>query len=538
MAAASDIDFPGFIQKNLSFGLRSAFSRSLLNPPVSSLPAASSGGGRTLYRLVHEETFYGGESLVATTTDIELARLELHKSVHAKYLDVVKKHRFAPILKHLSLSAVWDDEAWFGQKQVSSFRIATKHANINSKAFSVDINALKSYAGEILGDMSETKVSVARLLDEFWWRRQARKRLREIREALWLHLYPLKLKAGVSIDAHRASRAQDQATDIWAGKRVIYHKESGLKFAIDTSAESRKKRYSELLCRTSGISKRAAEAGLTAFFITATAPSNMHATTTKNGKRVENENWDGTLPADAHSFLLKAWANTRSSATFRRIKREIGHIDFVRATEPHGDGTPHIHVLVFLRLNDKEALENVLRRCFKCRKCDGEARFKHGIKVEMKKDAGHIVSYLAKYIAKSAGSDVEKPDADVLAWRRAHGGIRSFALSRSGATVWKRARAKHLDHTQDEDLKLVIDAAKQNDAFEFDKLSVGFSLFYEEAENGYGETVSRVAGVYNRRTSEITFFHSKCVIATKAEAALIDCVHIVKSDRSRGVSQE
>ena len=76
-------------------------------------------------------------------------------------------------------------------------------------------------------------------------------------------------------------------------------------------------------------------------FITVTCPSRMHPWLLRSCKR--NSKFDGTLPSQAQQHFCKTW-----SRICAQLKRDGINIYGFRVAEPHHDGTPHWHLLVFL----------------------------------------------------------------------------------------------------------------------------------------------------------------------------------------------
>lgn len=100
-------------------------------------------------------------------------------------------------------------------------------------------------------------------------------------------------------------------------------------------------RFQETMNRLRGIDEWAIENSFVSLFLTLTAPSSFHATheTGKNNKK-----WQGASPRDTQRYLNKVWAQLRAQFA----KRRIGFFGF-RGVEPHHDGTPHWHLLMYVK---------------------------------------------------------------------------------------------------------------------------------------------------------------------------------------------
>lgn len=88
----------------------------------------------------------------------------------------------------------------------------------------------------------------------------------------------------------------------------------------------------------------AARNGYLGVFLTLTVPGCFHVKTLKNGRAVPNPRYSGATPAEGQEWLLAKWAKVRAGIAYRGIAA-YG----LRMVEPHHDGTPHWHVLLWVR---------------------------------------------------------------------------------------------------------------------------------------------------------------------------------------------
>ena len=129
-------------------------------------------------------------------------------------------------------------------------------------------------------------------------------------------------------------------------------------------------------------------------FYTLTTPSRMHACL-HNGKT--NLRYDGTTTLQAHKYLTHLWALIRAELHRQGI-RPYGF----RVVEPHYDGTPQWHLLLFMPAKHRATVREVMRR-YALADCGEEPgaqthRFK-AIAIDPAK--GTAAGYIAKYIAKN-----------------------------------------------------------------------------------------------------------------------------------------
>lgn len=154
-------------------------------------------------------------------------------------------------------------------------------------------------------------------------------------------------------------------------------------------------RRNELMARLAGFEQIADELGHVAAFVTLTCPSRMHSVRSISG--APNPKYDGTTPGQAQTYLAKIWSRIRA-----KLKRDNIDIYGFRVAEPHHDGTPHWHLLVFLAPQHL----NVLKAIFNTYALQDDANEKganrHRVKWEMiDKSKGSAVAYVAKYVSKN-----------------------------------------------------------------------------------------------------------------------------------------
>ncbi len=296
---------------------------------------------------------------------------------------------------------------------------------------------------------------VVRMTDEKWWRRALRRAMVRELERQAIRLGFVHRRAGLY--------ASDEAVDRRAGQRkrnrrvleqVEAENDSGERFTLAELASHNVSnpavRRAELMTRIAGFEEFAQARGDAAMFYTITAPSRMHARLAKSGEA--NPKYDGTSPRGAQEHLRRMWARARA-----KLHRRGAWVYGFRIAEPHHDGTPHWHLLLFMRPEyaagvtailegyahetDAEELSSAAAR---------EARFKA---VAIDWSRGSAAGYVAKYVAKNVdgfnvGDDFEAEGAAdasdtvrrVDAWASTWG-IRQFQqVGGPGVTIWRELR--------------------------------------------------------------------------------------------------
>jgi len=89
-------------------------------------------------------------------------------------------------------------------------------------------------------------------------------------------------------------------------------------------------------------------------FYTITSPSKMHAVLS-SGK--PNPKFNDSTPKDVNEYFKNIWALIRSAIHKKGIK-PYGF----RVVEPHHDGTPHWHLLLFMHPNDVKTARSIFSK--------------------------------------------------------------------------------------------------------------------------------------------------------------------------------
>lgn len=211
----------------------------------------------------------------------------------------------------------------------------------------------KKYVGE-----DEIAPDIARMFNEVWWRG----RLRRIAAAWREHL---QIAVGNVSKKRHAYASKNCVTDWREQKRrtreflkgLDLEDEDGNRISLiekyDGSVANPAIRRCELMTRIRGFENICNELGYVGEFYTLTAPSKYHATT-KAGYR--NSKWNGASPSDTQSYLTGLWARIRA-----KLHREEIRIFGIRVAEPHHDGTPHWHLLMFMLPEDVERVRLIIR---------------------------------------------------------------------------------------------------------------------------------------------------------------------------------
>ncbi|HGD3632291.1 TPA: replication endonuclease [Enterobacter hormaechei] len=188
-------------------------------------------------------------------------------------------------------------------------------------------------------------------------------------------------------------------------------------------------RRMELMNTIAGIERYAASEGDVGMFITLTAPSKYHPTR-QVGKGKEktvqlNHGWndEAYTPKDTQRYLCRIWSLMRTA-----FKDNDLQVYGMRVVEPHHDGTPHWHMMLFCKPGQRKQITEIMRRY--ALKEDGDERGAAKQRFQAKHlNQGGAAGYIAKYIAKNidgyaldgqldhdTGNPLQDTAAAVTAW--------------------------------------------------------------------------------------------------------------------------
>ncbi|CCJ43413.1 replication gene a protein [Escherichia coli] len=160
-------------------------------------------------------------------------------------------------------------------------------------------------------------------------------------------------------------------------------------------------RRMELMNTIAGIERYAAAEGDVGMFITLTAPSKYHPTRQVGkgeSKTVQlNHGWNDEAfnPKDAQRYLCRIWSLMRTA-----FKDNDLQVYGLRVVEPHHDGTPHWHMMLFCHPRQRNQIIEIMRRY--ALKEDGDERGAARNRFQAKHlNRGGAAGYIAKYISKN-----------------------------------------------------------------------------------------------------------------------------------------
>ncbi|MGL6516604.1 replication endonuclease [Aeromonas caviae] len=304
-----------------------------------------------------------------------------------------------------------------------------------------------------------------RWLDPKWWARRMRKIWDQYNEhcAILLGKVRKGVSAYVSSQGLQAFIERQRMAAAWLKDMEAYNAQDdiiiSLEDAVKASIANPENRRHELIVRARGFSDVADEMGYVGLFFTWTAPSRFHPWKTVRASQAggpdsteENPKHDGSSPRDSQHYISELWKRCRAALDRNLAKRgeflvadPIDYFGF-RVVEPHHDGTPHWHLLIWVKPEHQHRLIGILQRYALSHDKGDLERKRHPESKRpysditprfdwkvMDKEKGGAVGYIVKYIAKNIDGYRVGDEGDLEAETAATEGARRV---RAWASLW------------------------------------------------------------------------------------------------------
>lgn len=360
-------------------------------------------------------------------------------------------------------------------------------------------------------------IALAKLSDAKWWQNKLKRQWAFQREHLAIAAGQVQKSASpyASRTCVGEWREQKRKNREWLKNQRIENVDTGEQFElvlqVDKSNANPAIRRSELMIRMRGFEDIANEYGYAGAFITLTAPSKYHSVHASGGFI---KNWNSCTPRDTQKYLCGVWAKIRA-----KLNREGIRIFGFRVAEPHHDGTPHWHILVFLHPDHRDRV-NLIMRSYALDEDPlelgaQENRFKF---VDIDPTKGSATGYIAKYVSKNidgyqlanevddeTGQNLRDMAKNVTAWA-SRWGIRQFQqIGGAPVTVWRELRRLGGQQVENNIIDPVLAAADVGDWAAYTQLQGGATVerqkivvrvSYEEEQNQFEEEIKKIRGVF------------------------------------------
>jgi hypothetical protein len=320
-----------------------------------------------------------------------------------------------------------------------------------------------------------------RLLDEEWWLRKLKRLVVKARETVCIHLGLVNKKNGLYCSNLTVGfRRKYKHFQLEAMKNLICTNELGDELSVfdlyEKNVSNPVNRRNELMTRANGFESTAKELGHLGLFITLTCPSKYHNSYSSTGDR--NLKWQKLTPHDGQRYLCEVWARIRAE-----LKRCDIQVYGFRIAEPQHDGTPHWHLLLFLKPAAITKFKDITDRYSLEEDGDEKGAQENRVKyVDIDANKGSATGYIAKYICKNIdgahleegvhGENPVEAAERVEAWASCWA-IRQFQqIGGASVTVWRELRRLQ-GNPIDTDLKALYEAADDGNWHMFTELMGG-----------------------------------------------------------------
>ncbi|MGJ8514656.1 hypothetical protein R84981_001147 [Carnimonas sp. R-84981] len=300
---------------------------------------------------------------------------------------------------------------------------------------------------------------LARLMCSRWWRRRLRVLSGRRIEQLMRDVGRVHKRAGVyASDLSLAKRRSQKVRNNALLEAFVAINQNGEQYTLAELSElglaNPSHRYSEMMLRIRDTEAEALRLGHQGLFFTWTCPSKYHPV--NSGSCKPNPKYNGATPRKAHKYLTKLWAKVRA-----KFGRENVGIYGMRVVEPHHDGTPHWHLMLWVKPESADYVTQVMRDYALAEDGSEPGAKYHRFDVEkIEQKKGGAISYLAKYVGKGVnhtkagdvdqyGNDIATAANRIETWA-ATWGIRQFQfVGLPSVSVWRELR-KINERTEDE----------------------------------------------------------------------------------------
>jgi hypothetical protein len=332
-----------------------------------------------------------------------------------------------------------------------------------------------------------TYSSLLRLQDLAWWKRQLGRYLPRRVDQL--------ARQNGRVSKTREIYVSDAAFGLYAARKqasLEYLQDNSLmndQGQVFTLADLSEKgvsnpeiRFVEMMVRTKGLEAYADSLGYEGQFVTITAPSKYH----RYSKNQNNANWCGANPNEVNKYFKDFWQRIRA-----KLAREGIHYFGLRVAEPHHDGSPHWHLILFVPPSASSRIKEIFRDY--ALKEDGDEIGARKYRIDFKKidkAKGSAAAYIAKYISKSIngqglttdlyGKDAISSASRIVAWASIWG-IRQFQFF-GGSPIGPWRELRRVNTSVCNTYEPFRKAADESDFYSYilQMLSGGLKIYREE----------------------------------------------------------
>lgn len=281
---------------------------------------------------------------------------------------------------------------------------------------------------------------VMRLCSGRWWRSQARKVWAQLRESRAIASGAVGASSGLYVSEEMMRFVRSRRADMremLEGLEAVSDAGDVVRLVdcIDASVSNPDIRCTEMMVRNAGMEFVSQCRGDVAVFLTLTLASKYHARTWKNMQVFPNPNYAGTTPREGQARLAELW-----DGAVRTLRKEGVKWYGSRFVQPHHDGTPHWHLLVYVEPGQRDRLIDVMRAAVLTDDPDEPGASRRRLDVVLIDTAkGSAIGYVARYISRALNGKSIKSlkDKDDSGRQRKTADVSAVERVAAWASIWR-----------------------------------------------------------------------------------------------------
>lgn len=299
----------------------------------------------------------------------------------------------------------------------------------------------------------EGEPGLLRMLCERWYLRRLRRahaRRAEgsavaggvVRRGLWPYASQDAVRRREDQRKRNEAAMQQAYAEASDGERVLMAE------VVKGSLANPENKRAELMVRIRGCDGYAFVRGWGCEFWTMTTPSRFHAQRITGACAEANPNYQGATPREAQAWMCEVWAKAR--AAWKRRGLEVAGL---RTAEPHHDGTPHWHLIVYGKAEDVRLARWILKRYLLADSGWEFGARQHRFDFKIAETGTGAAAYAAAYVSKNIDGGGMEGERDTETGRKvldavkrvdawaSHWSIRQFQFFGMPAVgIWRTLR--------------------------------------------------------------------------------------------------
>jgi|GEM_PF-7005024 len=270
-----------------------------------------------------------------------------------------------------------------------------------------------------------------------FWQKKISKTIRQNREQI---AYRLGLigKNGLKYCTNECVNEDKQdilKLEEFAKSLVMVNKLTGESFPAEESHSAKSQSYSENVCLLNELNQYGLNHNFSAALVTITVPSSMHMSYQKKSD---------LSPSDVNNYILKGWQKYMNQST-----QWTSPCFSFKVIEPHEDGSPHWHIILFYPKKMQDRHQKALLAAFDLTSFKSKRIFWNILKNDDDKE--NAIAYLLKKIKAQSSAEIKyastvsRRSAFLKVWNIR--GQEFYGLPFNTKTLWRELRSKKYPFT-------------------------------------------------------------------------------------------